>query len=238
MASGHLTGIVEKFSAIGGDFVIPAKELVNKLDLCRAIVFDWDGVFNAGRKGRTTSSGFAEADSMGTNMLRYGLWRKLGKLPITAIITGENNAGAIEFAEREHFTGVYTGIHSKQHAIAFLCESNDLAREQIGCVFDDINDLGMARVCGPRFMVRSAARPLFADYVGRRALCDYVTGADASACAVREVCELLLGLMGSFDEVLDSRISRDADYEAYFKTRQAAVTQHYVQHDENIVLRD
>ncbi len=97
-------GLVEKFTAAGGNFVTPVEELIQKLAECRAVVFDWDGVFNAGRKGQTSSSGFSEVDSMGTNMLRYGLWRRQGVLPYTAIISGENNESAVAFAEREHLT--------------------------------------------------------------------------------------------------------------------------------------
>jgi 3-deoxy-D-manno-octulosonate 8-phosphate phosphatase (KDO 8-P phosphatase) len=209
--------LVEKFSAAGGDFVTPVAQLTQKLEQCRAIVFDWDGVFNAGRKDHSSSSGFSEADSMGTNMLRYGFWRRLGELPYTAIISGENNESAIAFAEREHLTAVYTGIRSKQHVIEHLCGEHDLQPAQIACVFDDINDLPMAEVCGIRFMVRRSAR---------------------GAYPVREICELLLGLMDVFDDVVASRGARDAEYEGYFKIRQAAATRLYRQDDDEIVLRD
>jgi len=231
-------GIVEKFSAAGGDFIIPVEELTQKLDQCRAVVFDWDGVFNAGRKGHTSSSGFSEVDSMGTNMLRYGLWRRLGDLPYTAIISGENNESAIAFAEREHLTAVYTGILSKQYVIEHLCGEQDLKPEQIACVFDDINDLPMAEVCGLRFMVRRSESPMFADHVERRDLCDYVTGAKSGDYPVREICELVLGLMESYTDVVESRGARDAEYEGYFRIRQAAVTRFYGQDDDAIVLRE
>ena len=211
----------EKFSAAGGSFVASIEELEQKIGQCRAVVFDWDGVFNAGRKSHTASSGFAEADSMGTNMLRYGLWRRLGEMPYTAIISGEHNKEAIAFAEREHLTAVFTGIRDKQDAIAHLCDESGLQAKQIACVFDDINDLAMAEVCGLRFLVRRKASPMFADYVDRRKLCDYITGADATSYAVREVCELMLGLMHSYDEVIDSRVAGDAEYETYLRARQA-----------------
>jgi len=230
-------GLVEKFSAAGGDFVTPVAQLTQKLEQCRAIVFDWDGVFNAGRKGHTSSSGFSEVDSMGTNMLRYGLWRRLGGLPYTAIISGEDNESAIAFAEREHLTAVYTGIRSKQHVIEHLCGEHDLQPAQIACVFDDINDLPMAEVCGIRLMVRRSASPMFADYVERRALCDYVTGAISGAYPVREICELLLGLMDAFDDVVESRVAFDTQYEAYFKARQAVATTQYGQENGAMVCR-
>ena len=230
-------GIVEKFSAAGGDFIISVEELTQKLDQCRAVVFDWDGVFNAGRKGHTSSSGFSEVDSMGTNMLRYGLWRRHGELPYTAIISGANNESAIAFAEREHLTAVYTGILSKQYVIEHLCGEQDLKPEQIVCVFDDINDLPMAEVCGLRLMVRRNASPMLADYVERRDLCDYATGAESGGYPVREVCELLLGLMDAFDDVVESRVAFDTQYEAYFKARQAVATTQYGQDNGAIVCR-
>ena len=222
-----LPGLVEKFTAAGGNFVTPAEELLQKLAECRAVVFDWDGVFNAGRKGHTSSSGFAEVDSMGMNMLRYGLWRRQGELPYTAIITGENNESAIGFAEREHLTAVYTGIRSKQHVIEHLCGEHELKPAQIACVFDDINDLPMAEVCGIRFMVRCSASPMFADYVERHDFCDYVTGAKSGGYPVREICELLLGLLDAYDDVVTSRVAFDAEYNQYLDARQSVVTACY-----------
>ena len=226
-----LPGLVEKFTAAGGNFVTPVEELIQKLAECRAVVFDWDGVFNAGRKGHTSSSGFAEVDSMGTNMLRYGLWRRQGVLPYTAIITGENNESAIGFAEREHLTAVYTGIRSKQHVIEHLCGEHELKPAQIACVYDDINDLPMAEVCGIRFMVRCSASPMFADYVDRHDLCDYVTGAKSGGYPVREICELLLGLLDAYDDVVTSRVAFDAEYNQYLEARQSVVTDCYGQQD-------
>jgi 3-deoxy-D-manno-octulosonate 8-phosphate phosphatase (KDO 8-P phosphatase) len=229
-----LPEIVDKFSAAGGSFVTPVEELVKKLEECRAVVFDWDGVFNAGRKGQASSSGFSEADSMGTNMLRYGLWRKLGQLPYTAIISGESNESAIAFAKREHLTAVYTGIRKKQDVIAHLSAEDDLQSQQIVCVFDDINDLPMAANCGLRFMVRRDSSPMFADYIKRHGLCDYVTGARSGSNPVREICELLLGLMIMYDDVVASRVASDDEYENYLATRQSVPTRCYTQKDDTI----
>jgi 3-deoxy-D-manno-octulosonate 8-phosphate phosphatase (KDO 8-P phosphatase) len=220
--------------AAGGAFFTTADELKAKLDDIRAIVFDWDGVFNDGRKGKGISSGFSEADSMGTNMLRYGLCRRSGALPYTAIISGENNETAIAFAEREHFTAVYTGIRKKQDVVAHLCEENGIQPNQIACVFDDINDLPMAEICGLRFMVRRSASPLLTDFVERRHYCDYVTAASGNNYAVREVCELILGLMEFYPEAVESRVASDTDYEYYFKARQSVETSCYILQGDNI----
>lgn len=219
-----LPGLVERFTAAGGRFVTPVEELTQKLDDCRAVVFDWDGVFNAGRKGSASSSGFSEADSMGTNLLRYGLWRRLNQLPYTAIISGENNESAIAFAQRERLTAVYTGIRKKQQVIAHICNEHALQPEQIACVFDDVNDLPMAEICGLRFRVNREASPLFSEFVDHQEFCDYVTGANSDGFAVREVCEVMLGLMDIYADVVASRVASDADYEKYFEARQAIET--------------
>ncbi len=222
-----MTAVLANFQAIGATFVSPLGEIAQKLGNCRAVVFDWDGVFNDGRKGQTSDSGFSEADSMGTNMLRYALWRKLGQLPYSAIISGENNGSAVKFAKREHLTDVYTGIADKRLIINRICQSQGLEPDQIACVFDDINDLPMAGLCGIRLMVRRNASPLFAKYVARRFLCDYVSGVDSQHYAVREICEMLLGVMGCYGEVVTSRVSLDKEYRDYLDARQSVVTGAY-----------
>jgi 3-deoxy-D-manno-octulosonate 8-phosphate phosphatase (KDO 8-P phosphatase) len=159
------------------------------------------------------------------------LWRRQGELPYTAIITGENNESAIGFAEREHLTAVYTGIRSKQHVIEHLCGEHELKPAQIACVYDDINDLPMAEVCGLRLRVDNPASPMFADYVERHDHCDYVTGAKSGGYPVREICELLLGLLDAYDDVVTSRIAFDAEYNQYLEARQSVVTDFYGQQD-------
>ncbi|MFL2546936.1 MAG: phosphatase [Candidatus Rariloculaceae bacterium] len=178
-----------------------------------------------GTKGKDSESGFSEADSMGTNMLRYGLWRRDETLPVTAIITGENNPTAVAFAEREHFNAVYLGVPNKSDVIAELCSAHGLQRAEIACVFDDINDLGMAAECGARFLVRRDSSPLLKDFVSRNDYCDYITAAQSNAYAVREIAELALGLMGVFDTVVSSRTKHDEDYRRYFAARQAVETE-------------
>jgi len=215
-----------RFSELGGTFLTDVNALSKRLNAVRVLVFDWDGVFNKGAKGQGTSSGFSEADSMGTNMLRYGLWRRDGDLPITAIITGENNPTAESFATREHFHALYPGVANKAEVISQLCTTYRIEQTQIACVFDDINDLGMAAECGARFLVRRNSSPLLQDFVTRNKYCDYITAAEADGYAVREIAELMLGLMGLFDAVVNSRADHDEEYKVYFSSRQAVETQH------------
>ena len=214
-----------RFAKLGGVFMTPVGVLRERLRSIRGLVSDWDGVFNAGSKGDGTSSTFGEPDSMGVNLLRYALWRERGTLPITALVTGEDNPSARAFAQREHLNVIYHGTRTKTAAIELLCAAHKLSSEQLICLFDDVNDLGMAFGCGIRVLVRRDASPLLHDYVARQGLCDYITAHPAERHAVREVCELLLGLLGSFDAVVASRVAMDPAYLGYFAARQSVKTE-------------
>jgi 3-deoxy-D-manno-octulosonate 8-phosphate phosphatase (KDO 8-P phosphatase) len=216
--------IERSFLELGGRFVTPAVRVAAKLEAIRALVFDWDGVFNSGAKGMG-GSGFTEPDSMGTNMLRFALWRRRGMQPICAILSGADNPTAREFAEREHFHDVYSGMRDKSAAFAALMARHNLAPTEIAFVFDDINDLAVARASGLRILVRRDASPLLLDHVAENGLCDYVTGHEGGRYPVREACELLIGLLGQFEAVVTARSSVDAQYQSYFSQRQQISTE-------------
>jgi 3-deoxy-D-manno-octulosonate 8-phosphate phosphatase (KDO 8-P phosphatase) len=213
------------FSRLGGTFVTPIATLVERLRNVCGFVSDWDGVFNQGTKGEGAESTYSEPDSMGTNLLRYALWRQQGELPIAALITGADNPSARTFALREHFHAVYFGARNKTAAIEALCRAHRVSSDRLVCIFDDVNDLGMAFACGIRVFVQRSASPLLREYVVRQGLCDYVTAHSPHGHAVREVCELLLGLLGSFEAVVASRVAWDASYSEYFAARQALTTE-------------
>jgi 3-deoxy-D-manno-octulosonate 8-phosphate phosphatase (KDO 8-P phosphatase) len=217
--------VAERFSGLGGTFLNEPSVIAQRLSAARGIVCDWDGVFNRGVKGEGSTSTFSEADSMGTNLLRYALWRRNGKLPVCAIITGEHNPSARRFVEREHFDVLYQGVKDKSVAVEELCSAHGLSREQLICVFDDVNDLSMAVGCGVRVLVRRAASPLLVAFAEEHKLADYITGCGADQYALRETSELLLGLMGAYETVLQSRIEFDDSYQGYLAARQAIVTQ-------------
>lgn len=215
----QLNEIIELFRQVGGDFCVPEEELYNKILSIRGLIFDWDGVFHGGWKGEGQDGLFSEADSMGINMLRYGIWRQIGQLPFVAIISGENDKTALFFAKREHFNAVYTGIIDKKQALDRVCDEAGLNPQEVGCVFDDINDLCMVKHCGLKIQVRRPASPLFMNYTKSHQLCDYITGNTAEGNAVREFCELFLGVLGNFHEVIESRMLFDSDYQNYWKQR-------------------
>jgi len=217
--------VKQQFESLGGEFVMAAEKIAEKLIDIKAFVFDWDGVFSLGAKGVGVSSSFTEADSMGTNMMRYSYWRKHDEEQMAvAIITGANNPTAIQFAQREHFYAVYSRIHDKSRAIEHFCKMNDLEPYQVACCFDDVNDFPMARICGLRFMVRRAASPLLMDFARDNQLCDYITGSQSGQFAVREITDLVMGMHNVYDEVINSRIDYDWQYQSYFEERQSRET--------------
>jgi len=156
------------FSRLGGTFVTPIGTLVERMRSIRGFVSDWDGVFNQGAKGEGAESTYSEPDSMGTNLLRYALWREHGELPIAALITGMQNPSARAFALREHFHAVYYGSRNKTAAIESLCRAHSVSSDRLVCIFDDVNDLGMAFACGIRVFVQRSASPLLREYVVRQ----------------------------------------------------------------------
>ena len=48
---------------------------------------------------------------------------------------------------------------------------------------------------------------------------------------MREICELLLGLLDAYDDVVTSRVAFDAEYNQYLEARQSVVTDCYGQQD-------
>jgi 3-deoxy-D-manno-octulosonate 8-phosphate phosphatase (KDO 8-P phosphatase) len=222
---GSAETVAATFRDLGGVFLTPPLEILERLARVRALVFDWDGVFNPGTKGEGSSSTFSEADSMGVNLLRFALWRRDGRVPVAAVITGEHNASAHRFATRENFHVLYQGVKNKTAALEELCVSHRLSRSELLCVFDDVNDLGMAHDCGLRILVRRASSPLLQRYVREFGSADYVTAFEPARHALREFSELLLGLMRVFAIVVHARIAFDAEYSAYWAERQTITTE-------------
>ena len=220
----EIAEIANPFADLGADFLLSAAQMQRRLESIRAFVFDWDGVFNEGTKSEGAPGSFSEPDSMGTNMLRYAYWRARGELPTCALISGANNPTAKYFARREHFDAVFCGFTDKATAFDQLCERYSLQRAQIAWVFDDVNDLGVAQDCGLRCLVRRRASPLLREFAATRGLIDYVTAAESGCYPVREVTELLLGLLGGYPEVFASRSRCDATYLEYFAARQSVRT--------------
>ena len=222
------------FSGLGGKFCTPVKELREKLGKTRAIIFDWDGVFNNGVKSDASGSPFYEPDAMGVNLLRLSFWLAHRKMPPVAILSGEENKAGLYLAKREHFPSVYFKSTNKIKSLQHFMKAHGLAPEEIIFVFDDALDLPIAEVCGVRIQVNRPAGALFNQWVALHQLADYITASEGGNFAVREACELLMGLNGSFDATLRERMTFGTLYQQYLADRAAIETRLFTAADGEV----
>ena len=212
------------FTGLGGRFLTPDQEIREKYSKIKVLVFDWDGVFNDGFKHHESGSLFSETDSMGLNLLRFNYYTAHQKLVNTFIVTGLNNTMAVKFAEREHFNGIYLNYKFKEEAFEEIGKQTGCGFDEMAFVFDDVLDFGMAGKCGLSFFIPRKAAPLTENYVLEKSLADYITAHEGSEYAVREICELLIGLAGNFNETVENRIRFKGLYEEYFQKRNSINT--------------
>jgi 3-deoxy-D-manno-octulosonate 8-phosphate phosphatase (KDO 8-P phosphatase) len=215
------------FATLGGQFLTPPKKLKEKLRYIRAYVFDWDGVFNSGAKSDIQPSTFTEPDAVATNMLRLSHYLDIGTHPKTAIITGAENPTAIHFAEREHFTAVYSKTLHKIDAIEHFRNAHKLKLEEIAFVFDDVLDLSVAKKVGLRICLGRTIGLIFNDYVRKNNLADYMTVTHGGNYGLRESCEMLIGIRGNHEVTFEARMAFIGKYETYLQQRNSIPTQLY-----------
>lgn len=192
----------------------------------KAVLLDWDGVFNDGFKDAEGGSPFSEVDSMGVNLLRFALWlRNDEKLPKAAIITGQHNAYAGRFAERERFHGVYMGYTNKPEAFDAFLATHGVKAEEVAFFFDDVLDLPVAQRCGLRIMLGHTATHHFQHYVETGGLADITIPTGGGHHGLRQACELLIASWGDWERVVDHRVRYDLVYQRYLADRNAVLTE-------------
>ena len=216
---------IEKlFSSKGGTFRVSPFVFQQKLSNIKAFIFDWDGVFNTGTKGIGHTSGFSEPDAMGTNLLRFSHWLLTGALPSTTIITGEVNESAVALATREHFTSIYTKSKNKIESFHHFLNDQGLKGEEVAFVFDDVLDLGMAKLCGLKIQIHRHASSMLNEFIQRENLADYVTSCEGGSHAIREICELIIALRENYNETVINRMKFSTEYQTYLALRQQVET--------------
>lgn len=226
------------FENIGGQFITPFLHIADKHKNIKAYIFDWDGVFNSGVKGEGISSPFYEPDSMGVNMLRFAFWLNFREVPLTVIMSGENNSSSFYFAKREHVHSVYFSMKNKSDALLHLNQTFGISPDNIAFVFDDILDIPVAEQCGLRILVPRKASPAFMQFVKNKKLCDYITASSGGDFAVREAAELMISSNGDYNYVIEERISSGYNYREYLSMRDAISTHFYTLENGNIVKKD
>lgn len=218
-----------------GTFVTDPSVMQEKLPHIKAFVFDWDGVFNNGRKNIDGHSNFSETDSMGANMMRFSHYLIHHQLPLSVIFTGENNKLALSFAERENFNSVYYKTANKKLALDHLRSRFKIAASEILFVFDDVLDLSVAEQVGIRCMVKQDATVLLQKFAVEKNLADYITKNSGSNNAVREVSELIMMLSNNFNETIHERMHYSEIYKKYLALRKNIALQKFTTKDQMII---
>ena len=218
-----------------GEFVTSSTTLKQKLRQVKAVVFDWDGVFNNGQKNIDGHSSFSEIDSMGINMMRFSHFLQNKQLPISVIISGENNQLAASFAKRESFHANYYKVANKEKALMHLCQQYRISPAEVLFVFDDILDLSVAKIAGVRFMVGRSASPMLTQYAKESRLVDYITQNDGGHNALREISEIVMALSNNFVLAVEHRMKNSEVYQAYINLRNATAPQLFTLQDNEII---
>ena len=210
-----------------GTFSTPPAVMQQKLQQIKAVVFDWDGVFNNGEKNGDNGSVFSEVDAMGTNLLRFNHFLRTKAIPITAVITGENNMPAFLLAKREHFNAVYYKALNKKVALNHLNSHYNIQPHEIVFVFDDVLDFSVAQVAGLRIMVGRQSNPLLIQFAIDNNLVDYITHNEGGKGAVREASELIVALSNLQNETFANRMHYSDTYLQYITERNEAGTAYF-----------
>lgn len=209
------TEIADLFRSNGAKLIAEDYVFPEKMEQVKALVFDWDGVFNEGWKGEGVPSPFSEIDAMGINMLRFGLWLKSGIVPHVFIITGLKNVSAQAIANREGFTALYLEMLNKNIAMQHIEEHYQLSAKEMICFFDDVLDVPMAKDCALRMYIHRKSKLMFEKYLVDHQLCDYVTASSSGEPAIREICEFLLGMGGIYDSTISKRIAFSEEFRTF-----------------------
>ncbi len=211
------------FTTNGLRTTAPEPELLRRLARTKAVLFDWDGVFNDGFKDADGGSPFSEVGSMGVNLLRFALWLRNGHLPKAAVITGQHNPYAERFAQRERLHGVYMGFTNKPEAFDGFLAKHGLQADEVAFFFDDVLDLPVASRCGLRVMIGSPVTAWLVEQATARGEVDIVTANSGGANGLREATDAVIALLGNGAAVIDHRVKYAETYQRYLSERQAVV---------------
>lgn len=236
--NNNSSDIQDVFSKAGAEFLVPAETLRDKLSKIKAFLFDWDGVFNNAFKAENNSSNFNEADSMATNLLRFSHFIQRQELPYMAVISGERNLVSYHFTKRENFHACYYKVADKIHALDHFCKTHNLQYNEICFFFDDVLDLSIAKKCGVRIMINREASLLFKNYVRTNLLADYITFSNGGSYGIREACEMLMGISGTFENVVNNRIDYSTDYKTYVDRKKSTTTSFFTLQENQIIQSD
>ena len=153
-----------------------------RISRIKAIALDVDGVMTDGtllysRQGEIVKE-FNAKDGMALSV-----WQRK-KLKIT-VISGKKSLALSKRIEDLGIFNSYLGVDDKVGAIQDFAEKENIKREEICYLGDDVNDIKAMQYCGIAFAVADAVDDVKAE-------ADYILNRSGGRGAVRELVELLL----------------------------------------------
>jgi 3-deoxy-D-manno-octulosonate 8-phosphate phosphatase (KDO 8-P phosphatase) len=170
----------------------PTGELKSRLKQIRLLLLDVDGVLTDGSIIYTDT---------GQEIKRFHTRDGLGlKLAMEAgiqvgIVTGRRGPALMHRCRNLGIDLVFDGIDDKGTALEHISGQLDIPKSQIAFVGDDLPDLPIMRRVGVAVAVADACPEI-------RQAAHMVTSASGGSGAVREVCQVLLQAMGTWEAVL------------------------------------
>ncbi len=169
-------------------------EQMDKIIRLKLLILDVDGVLTDGRlffddNGKEYKC-FHARDGHGIKLLRQSGVN-------VAVISGRKSNSVALRMQSLGVDLVYQGHENKRAAFAEILQTLDLQSEQVAHVGDDVLDLPVMTQVGFAVAVADAN---FA--VKQRA--DWCTQLAGGSGAVREVCDLIMQVQGTFDEMLQT----------------------------------
>ncbi len=169
------------------------KELTQRAQAVRLVVFDVDGVLTDGSlflgdDGQEYKA-FNSKDGHGMKMLQQS------GVPI-GIITGRTSNVVAKRMESLGIEHVYQGQLDKLPAFEALCAKLGVGPEQVAYVGDDVVDLPIMLRCGLAIAVADA-HPLVHKHA------HWSTDLPGGRAAAREVCELIMQAQGTLEAAFD-----------------------------------
>lgn len=214
-----LSTIEKLFTSKGGNFLKSPSSIKAVLDEVNVLLFDWDGVFTDGRKDNKRNSTYSELDTMGINLLRFAFYLQNGRIPFTGIITGEENPGAMFVAERDRFDAVYYQVKDKSQMEARLAKDFNIKVSESLFLFDDVLDLGLVKASRMSFALKNEASFLFQEHLKTVDKCAYISSNTGGNHGIREISELIMGLMGLYGAVIENRATFSPVYTEFLTLR-------------------
>ncbi|MFC1532980.1 KdsC family phosphatase [Thermodesulfobacteriota bacterium] len=170
-------------------------ELKEKIRKIKLLILDVDGVLTDGRiiydfEGRELRF-FDAQDGSGIRILHDA-----GIKTILATILPSK---AIERRAKDMLVAkLYQGIIPKTRILEEIIKENNISREEICYVGDDLVDLGMMKAVGFPAAVANACTEI-------KDIASYITNNEGGRGAVREIVELILKTQGKWEELLEKK---------------------------------